>query len=33
LFASIVTIGIVTVFYLLGMFLGVLITKKAHREI
>lgn len=29
--AGIVTMVIVTIFYLLGMFLGVLITKHAHR--
>ena len=33
LFASVVTIAIVSVFYLLGMYLGVVITKKAHREL
>ena len=32
LFASIVTIAIVTAFYLLGIALGVVITKKAHKE-
>jgi hypothetical protein len=33
LFAGVTTILIVTFFYLLGMFLGVIITKKAHEEI
>jgi hypothetical protein len=33
LFASVTTLAIVTVFYLFGMFLGVYITKKAHKEL
>jgi hypothetical protein len=33
LFAGLITIGVVTIFYLLGMFLGVVITKKAHKEL
>jgi surface polysaccharide O-acyltransferase-like enzyme len=33
LFAGMTTITIVTFFYLLGMFLGVVITKKAHKEL
>ena len=32
LYAGIITIFLVSIFYLLGMALGVVITKKAHKE-